>query len=179
MFCPLAFAPISTPHHADALRGGLILAICLAALSLLPATLSRIWRSSARYIEGVCGRCGYSLRGLPGTVCPECGSDTRIVGRRRFLPSLGGAWLACAAWVALLLLMNQIYWFQIDSYLLRLIWGVDEYSASSLGLDAGTMKLDYIRRGGVITAMMVGIIVIHSIWRRHHRDRLRCSMTAA
>lgn len=27
-----------------------------------------------------CGRCGYCVRGIPGIVCPECGSDLREVG---------------------------------------------------------------------------------------------------
>ena len=31
----------------------------------------------------LCGRCAYDVRGLPGRVCPECGSDLRIVGFRR------------------------------------------------------------------------------------------------
>lgn len=28
-----------------------------------------------------CGTCGYDVRGLPGDICPECGSDLRVVGR--------------------------------------------------------------------------------------------------
>jgi hypothetical protein len=31
----------------------------------------------------VCGKCGYDVRGLPGNVCPECGSDLNVVGIRR------------------------------------------------------------------------------------------------
>ena len=28
-----------------------------------------------------CGRCGYNVRGLPSSTCPECGSDLDVVGR--------------------------------------------------------------------------------------------------
>lgn len=28
-----------------------------------------------------CGKCGYNIRGLPGDICPECGSDLNEVGR--------------------------------------------------------------------------------------------------
>ena len=31
--------------------------------------------------EVLCGRCGYDVRGLPGTICPECGGDLAEVGR--------------------------------------------------------------------------------------------------
>jgi hypothetical protein len=33
--------------------------------------------------EGVCGHCGYSVKGLPSSICPECGSDLEVVGVRR------------------------------------------------------------------------------------------------
>ena len=28
-----------------------------------------------------CGKCGYNVRGLPSSTCPECGSDLELVGR--------------------------------------------------------------------------------------------------
>ena len=28
-----------------------------------------------------CGKCGYNVRGLPSSTCPECGSDLDVVGR--------------------------------------------------------------------------------------------------
>ena len=31
--------------------------------------------------EAVCAYCGYDVRGLPGHICPECGSDLNTVGR--------------------------------------------------------------------------------------------------
>lgn len=30
-----------------------------------------------------CSRCGYPTRGLPTSICPECGADTRVVGTKR------------------------------------------------------------------------------------------------
>ena len=36
-------------------------------------------RQDAAAVE--CARCGYDVRGLPGHVCPECGSDLDVVGR--------------------------------------------------------------------------------------------------
>ena len=37
--------------------------------------------------EARCGKCGYDVRGLPGSICPECGSDLDEVGR--VAPSYG------------------------------------------------------------------------------------------
>lgn len=31
--------------------------------------------------ERGCGKCGYNVRGLPSSTCPECGSDLEVVGR--------------------------------------------------------------------------------------------------
>ena len=42
----------------------------------------------------LCGRCGYDVRGLPTTVCPECGGDLREVGTRR-----SGGRREAAAWL--------------------------------------------------------------------------------
>ncbi len=56
---------------------GMLVNVALLATPL-PLTLlsewirSRGWRRAAR---GVCPRCAYSLRGLPGAQCPECGYE--------------------------------------------------------------------------------------------------------
>jgi hypothetical protein len=47
---------------------------------------SRRRRLSPKQVEAggypaACGRCGYDLTGLPGRICPECGSDLELVGR--------------------------------------------------------------------------------------------------
>lgn len=41
-----------------------------------------IWRKRwAKRADGpTCGRCGYDVRGLPSSICPECGSDLKTVG---------------------------------------------------------------------------------------------------
>jgi len=55
----------------------------------------------------VCGKCGYSARGLPGLDCPECGSDLREVGI--VLPEKKGpqawVWILMGGFVGLALLM--------------------------------------------------------------------------
>jgi hypothetical protein len=43
-----------------------------ATLALLPATFVR-WRSRGRARVNGCPSCGYSLAGLRGDLCPECG----------------------------------------------------------------------------------------------------------
>ena len=50
--------------------------------TLLAALLWAVWqtRRRSRTSEPACGRCGYFVTGLSGTVCPECGSDLRAVG---------------------------------------------------------------------------------------------------
>ena len=57
----------------------LLLPIALGIFVLLAMQ----WRRRPVNAAPVCGRCGYDVRGLPGNVCPECGSDLRVVGVRR------------------------------------------------------------------------------------------------
>jgi hypothetical protein len=52
----------------------------LVGVAVLLATV----RGRVRHVsnEPQCGKCGYNVTGLPGTVCPECGSDLATVGIR-------------------------------------------------------------------------------------------------
>ena len=54
-----------------------------------------------------CGRCGYLVKGLPGWLCPECGSDLREVGIR--VPGMYGpvpvAW-KLVVWTLVILLLS-------------------------------------------------------------------------
>ena len=54
----------------------LVLAVLILVFSM---ALYRRWHPIAPR-EPSCGHCGYCVRGLPGLVCPECGSDLREVG---------------------------------------------------------------------------------------------------
>jgi len=57
-----------------------------------------------------CGHCGYDVRGLPSPVCPECGSDLRIVGvgRRRPPPLSEAGWYVLAMLVLAILLFASV-----------------------------------------------------------------------
>jgi hypothetical protein len=69
-----------------------------------PASLRRRLLVGRRVTEPGCGRCGYPVRGLTGTTCPECGADQRVVGvvRPYRTPPILGTLALLGAWVALL-----------------------------------------------------------------------------
>jgi hypothetical protein len=51
----------------------------------IASALCVIWlvvRGRRTVTDACCGRCGYLVAGLPGSVCPECGSDLFAVGIR-------------------------------------------------------------------------------------------------
>jgi hypothetical protein len=58
----------------------LLLLPILVGAAVLQATLRGRVRHASD--EPQCGKCGYNVTGLPGTVCPECGSDLGAVGIR-------------------------------------------------------------------------------------------------
>jgi hypothetical protein len=58
---------------------GLFLLILLAmGVALVILVVRR--RRGRRITQPICGQCSYSVRGLPGFICPECGGDLREVG---------------------------------------------------------------------------------------------------
>lgn len=84
----------------------LLVLFALATLGLI-ALAHRLRRGGAASELPCCGHCGYPLVGLPTTVCPECGTDSTVVGPSRAtwwnrqLPQRRRAlWLAVwTAWV--------------------------------------------------------------------------------
>lgn len=61
----------------------IVLAIPVVALVMLIAGLVMLTRTRGQAgaaSEGNCGKCGYLVAGLSTFVCPECGSDLRVVG---------------------------------------------------------------------------------------------------
>lgn len=74
----------------------------LIVLSSLGALAFTIW-ITRRPRDGHrrCGRCRYIIDGLPGHICPECGSDLAIAGIREPWLSTPGSLRAMRAWIAL------------------------------------------------------------------------------
>lgn len=69
----------------------LLLPVLLGAAVLQATLRGRVRHASS---EPQCGRCGYNVTGLPGTVCPECGSDLAVVGITH-----PGQWVPASRWV--------------------------------------------------------------------------------
>jgi hypothetical protein len=76
---------------------------------------------AARREEGepLCGRCGYNVRGLPTTSCPECGADLSSAGiaydsdrrrRRRRLAAVTVAWTVLCPVVGWALTFASMAW---------------------------------------------------------------------
>jgi hypothetical protein len=160
MLSLLGYVAIRTPTHAQALLGLALLVACLPALVLFAGAIARARsRRASDFIEGVCGRCGYSLQGLPrGTVCPECGADTSIVGTRQPRRRLGSAWIACTLWIVLLLILNSFFKFEIDGYIHRLVWH-EEYWSRWMHPNLSTKAL---RLASIVVMIGLGMPII--IW---------------
>ncbi len=79
MFRSLGGFRIRTVYHRLYLVGWLALAACAARTFAWG-----VWRFSARLVKqrrvaaGECEQCGYSLHGLDGRVCPECGERPSV-----------------------------------------------------------------------------------------------------
>jgi len=59
----------------------ILLALIAAGITLI--VLGLVGRRPRLADGGVCGQCGYSVKGLSALNCPECGSDLREVGIER------------------------------------------------------------------------------------------------
>jgi hypothetical protein len=168
---------IPTPTHAHALLAVALLVACLPALIFCASAIARMRpRRGIEWVEGVCGRCGYSLHGLPGTICPECGADTSISETRRPTRSLvPGTWIAGALWIALLLGLNLFFRVEIERYMLRLFWHEGSFSMTMLLRDPTRVaRLASLRHASLVTLIVVGMTII--IWlsrRRTARTALR------
>jgi hypothetical protein len=164
MLSYFGYVSIPTPTHAQALLGLAVLVACLPVLILFASALARARpRTPSDFIEGVCGRCGYSLQGLPGTICPECGADTSIVGTRQPRRRLGGAWIACTLWIVLLLELNSLFQFEIEGYIRRLVWQEESVSWTWLSSNHPTRAL---RLASLVTLMGIGVAIIVYFLRR-------------
>jgi hypothetical protein len=164
MFAYFAFIPIQTTTHHQAAVTALLLVIALAMLASLAGILRRVigrrGRDSFHAANGVCAHCGYSLRGLPSTICPECGSDTAVVGVRRPSRNPGaGRWIACALWIAVLLIFNRNFRWEIDAYFLRLVWTI-QYAHTHSWPGPRFQYAEFLRQLLIAALMAGGVTVI-------------------
>lgn len=60
-----------------------VTSLILAVFLIVIVIAFLLWRPSttkSEAMEPVCGKCGYIVKGLPSSICPECGSDLKRVG---------------------------------------------------------------------------------------------------
>lgn len=156
----LGYVQVQTPSHRQALGWLVALAVMFAGTVFLPRVFL-LFRGGRRYIENVCGKCGYPLHGLPTPVCPECGSDTGRVGTRLAVgPSRAARWWAWGAWVVALMTANYFYFWEVDNYLLRLGWGVDSWGGTSNRPPVSLKVVSGIRLGLLAALAAVGFFVL-------------------
>jgi hypothetical protein len=175
MFAYFAFVPIQTTTHHQAAVTALLLVIALAMLASLAGILRRVigrrGRDSFHAANGVCAHCGYSLRGLPSTICPECGSDTAVVGvRRPGRNSSTGRWILCGVWIALVFVFNSNFDWEIESYFLRLVWGFEYVHTGAFASDA-QVRCAILFRQLLIAALMAGGVTVILFASRKSRWR--------
>jgi hypothetical protein len=157
-FVGLVRIKTTTPPQAMAAAVVLLLLLAVALFACLVGIVRRInGRRGSDFIHGVCGHCGYSLRGLPSTICPECGSDTKVVNRRPVRGGGAGRWIACGVWIALLLAVNSVFRLYIEAHFLRLI--SPEY-ADSIIAGPPMEKAKLYRRLFIVALMAGGVTVI-------------------
>jgi hypothetical protein len=155
----LAIAPVYTPTHAGAALVLAGLAVVLFAATFLPRILGFVLGLSPRYVYGVCGRCGYSLSGLPGPICPECGAGSRRVNPWQRVGGRAPVLLGCAAWGTFVYMLYACYGGDVDRYLLRLLYGHDSYSLTMLSRDMARghyWVLPVLRRTIAVAVGLVG-----------------------
>jgi hypothetical protein len=168
----LAIAPIRTTTHGQALAALVVLGAVVFAASRLPDVLGKLVGLAPRWVHGVCGRCGYSLRGLTTTVCPECGTDSRSVYPARRIGGRAMVWLVCAAWTAIVIGLHGLCRYQLDTYILRIFWGMKWYSASNMGgyrSFPGYWQVPPIRIALTVIVWVCGARAIYAIARGRQR----------
>jgi hypothetical protein len=171
----VAYVAIPTPTHRTMLIPLAALVACLAGSLFVPHLLARWWprRRSRRTVEEACPNCGYSLNGLPGPVCPECGSDTRV--ERRARPVVGhwaGAFAACVVWVAAVLVLAHLYEGPIERWLLRVMTGEDSFSMTMSMSYGEYAQAQHLRRLLVWGVVVVGLAILMcwSVVRHNGRE---------
>jgi hypothetical protein len=171
----LAAVAIPTPTHRDMLIPLAALLACMVTALFAPRLAARWWpwRRPWRAIEGVCWNCGYSLRGLPGPVCPECGCDTSVVRTARPVMSRwSGVFVTCACWVVAVLVLAHFYEGPIERWLLRVMTGEDSFSMTMSMSYGEYAQAQHLRRLLVWGVVVVGLAILMcwSVVRHNGRE---------